>query len=208
MGLTVACVRTGTKYPPYYVKRLRNMVERHLPMEHDFVCYSDGPIKGIETRPAEWGGWWGKMSLFNPEGRGRILFFDLDTVIIGDLTPLAEWKGRFGICENFTRLAGHSRYPCRYGSCVMAMSETYGAEVYEKFKRSPDAMMASCRYGDQEAIERLENNASLLQREMPPGFFIGYRDLCNEEPDASVVIFAGNNKPHNCGLDWVKREWR
>ena len=34
--LTVACVQVGTKYPFDHVIRLKNMVKRHLPVEHRF----------------------------------------------------------------------------------------------------------------------------------------------------------------------------
>src|SRR3546814_12241945 len=53
-----------------------------------------------------------------------LVYLDLDTVVAGDLAPLAGWDaGPFGLCANFTRLAGHSAWPCRYGSCVMSLAE-------------------------------------------------------------------------------------
>src|SRR3546814_6635115 len=75
---------------------------------------------------------WGKMALFSTalRGAGRWVYLDLDTVVAGDLAPLAGWDaGPFGLCANFTRLAGHSAWPCRYGSCVMSLAEGWGDSV-------------------------------------------------------------------------------
>ena len=96
--LRVVCVRTGTKYGPEYVERLRDMISRNL--EHgtagQFECITDQPetFPGIVNQPAEdLGGWWSKMGLFIPhrwpEG-DRIWFFDLDTLITGPLDDILK----------------------------------------------------------------------------------------------------------------------
>src|SRR5579863_8469105 len=99
--LHVVCVRQGTKYGPEYVTRLRAMVARHLTLgtEGKFVCFTDqgddlGP--GIETRPLpdDLKGWWCKLWLFSPglfPENDRIVYFDLDTVIIGDLDAICAY---------------------------------------------------------------------------------------------------------------------
>lgn len=213
--ITVACVWTGNKYGVEYVERLRNMVARHLPLEHRFVCITDRMLSVPEdvlplpALPALWT-WWAKMQLFNQRllGTDRILYLDLDTVIVGDLTPLATAQVEFGICENFTRLAGHPDWPCRYGSCVMVIDEGYDTGIYMPFAKAIHGYMDCCPKGDQQAIELLYPGARFLQSCLPTGYFLGYRDLTPEKPEGcAVVIFAGNSKPHNCSHQWIKDAW-
>lgn len=214
--LTVVCVKVGEKYGWGYVTRLRNMVARHLPEAHRFVCLTDSPIDDVDVEQIDVStrllpGWWAKMNLFDRRlmPSGRLLFFDLDTVIVGDLTPLAKWPGTFGICENFTRLAGNLSWPCRYGSCVMSLAPDFGEVVWRAFDRDPGGWMQRCPKGDQQAIEAIYPDARFLQPDLPPGYFLGYRDLTDKKPDtASVVIFAGRHDPSNTPHEWVRKEWR
>lgn len=92
-GVTVACVKWGTKYDAEYVNKLYRGVKRH---SHGamgrFVCFTDdssGLCDGITARefpptPVKWQGWWNKALLFAPQAHtslcGRVVFIDLDTV--------------------------------------------------------------------------------------------------------------------------------
>ena len=214
--ITVACVWTGTKYGPEYVERLRNMAGRHLDRPHRVLCLTDRPekIAGVDRINIAATGltaWWAKMLLFVPSIRGpdRTLYFDLDTVICGDLGPLADLDCDFGICGNFARAAGHPAWPCAYGSCVMTFAPTWGRDVYDQFMMDREHIIDACgRYGDQMAIERLVPDATILQERLPHGFFLNKRDLGAVKPDsASVVVFGGAARPHNCTFGWVKEAW-
>lgn len=219
--MLVACVRTGGRYPPHYVFRLRDMVAKHLKRSHRFVCFTDrmGDLEGtgvaaVDIETLRLKSWWGKMALFARDWREdqRVLYFDLDTVIIGDLAPLADLSLDFGICENFTRLSGNVEWPCSYGSCVMTFGPSFDGELFARFWKDRFALMDRAgKFGDQKTIEELMPDASLLQRHLPAGFFLGYRNLpkhrARPPKNCSVVIFAGGSKPHNCGVNWVKEAW-
>jgi hypothetical protein len=217
----IACVRTGSKYPVAYVHRLRAMVRRYFVHAHRFVVLTDKPneLAGYETVAIgdhRLIGWWGKMKLFDTSWRAgaRVIYFDLDTVVIGDITPLERTadKDGFAICGNFTRAAGHASYPCRYGSCVMTMGRNFGDDVWRGFEPDAQEWMRRCaQYGDQRVIELLHPRATLLQDVTPPGFFMSYRDL-DLHPDraprgCSVIAFGGMRKPDNCDVSWVKQAW-
>jgi hypothetical protein len=214
--ITIACVRVGTAYGVEYVERLLNMVHRHLPVPFRFICLTDQPEQvpgvhmiGIGHRGLH--GWWAKMSLFDSElrGPGRCLYFDLDTVIVDDLMPLAEWEGHFAICENFTKLAGHKKWPCNYGSCVMSFASGFGLDIYRRFAADPAGWIRKCPRGDQQAIEALYPGATYLQDVTPRGYFVGRRDFTNSKPKgAAVMVFAGKHKPHNTPHRWLKEAWR
>lgn len=213
------CVNVGDAYSDTYVSKLRNMIDQWYDGNFRLRCFTDRnrDIKGVECIDISSFGltkWWPKMLLFNPMIRGgaeRSIYFDLDTVIMGDLTPLVKLRTPFGICANFTRAAGHASWPCAYGSCVMTFNRTFGHEVYSDFNaRREHWMKRAGSYGDQWVIEQLVPSATLLQDVMPDHYFLGYRDFPEQEPhdDVALAIFAGKHKPHNSNLAWVKKLWK
>ena len=222
-ALTVACVRTGTKYGAEHVARLRDGVARNLSLPHRFVCLTDRPAR--ETPPgvqrievSGLPGWWAKMKLFAAplRGDGRWLYLDLDTVVAGDLSPLAAavMPTGFGICANFARAAGAAQWPCSYGSCVMVLDENWGGFVWERFNLESRRYMASCPKGDQQAVERIvpRSEVTLLQEVLPDGFFLYKKDLPRyadgPPPAAGLVIFGGRSKPETCDVPWVQSAWK
>lgn len=215
--MIIACVRTGTRYGLDYVTKLRDMCSRHMQREYGFYCLTDQPERCsgasfVDVRNLGLPGWWAKMMLFEPSWRGRhhVVYFDLDTLIIGNITPLADVPGEFAITESFTRLAGITTYPCRYNSSVMTIGAGQASFIWERFSKVSAHMMKKHEaYGDQAAIEELYPHAALLQRLMPKGFFCNYRDLTMHVPEATAVInFGGQHKPANCPIPWVQDKWR
>ena len=122
MTLSVVCWLWGDKYTPEHVNRLRAMVRRNLALPHEFYCITDNP-EGLDefVRPvpiwddfAAWQKHRRRLKIFAPEMRDifgdRILQIDLDTVVVGDLTPLVDdsdfrvWKcpsvGKSGFAYN------------------------------------------------------------------------------------------------------------
>lgn len=103
--VTVACVlRGGGWCTPADVLRLRDGVARHLPLPHTFVCLSDVDIPGVACIKLSGmpEGWWSKIWLDAPGLlHGRVLYFDLDSFIVGDLSDLASYKGPFGLMGDF-----------------------------------------------------------------------------------------------------------
>ena len=96
-NLTVACVlRTGPDFRPEHVLALHNGVRRNLSIPYRFVCLTDQVAEvsklGIEARPLphRWPGWWAKLNLFAPGMfAGPVLYFDLDSMVIGKLDDIA-----------------------------------------------------------------------------------------------------------------------
>lgn len=104
----VLCMRWGALYPPAYVNVLHSAVRRYLAGEFRFVCLTnepDGLDEGIEAFPIpdlgfdefHWRhGAWPKLSVFVPDLyglRGRALFIDLDSAIVGPLDPFFDAVG-------------------------------------------------------------------------------------------------------------------
>jgi len=104
--ITIATVlRSGGEYEPRHVVALRDMCRRFVPM-HRFICLTDKPnalpLETIELLH-DWPGWWSKMEIFRL--RGPVLYLDLDTVIVRDISPVIELAGddEFVILRDFYR---------------------------------------------------------------------------------------------------------
>uniref|UniRef100_A0A6M3IR76 Glycosyltransferase n=1 Tax=viral metagenome TaxID=1070528 RepID=A0A6M3IR76_9ZZZZ len=102
--LRIAMVlKRGGIYTVDYARRLAQGVRQHLGGEYDILCLTD--LSDAECEPlldcgvdtlvpleSESPGWWAKMELFKLSG--PIIYFDLDTVIMGRLDPLVAWTRR------------------------------------------------------------------------------------------------------------------
>jgi len=152
-------------FGPETVYALKEMIRRHYPHPHRFVCVTDQPerLPGLETIrmwddcaaiPSPFGrhnpSCYRRLKLFEPDAGkvfgDRVVSIDLDTVIVGDLTPLFDRPDDFVIW-------GCSDYPKQWfnGSLWMLRTGTH-PEVWTTFDpdTSPDvAKRAGCFGSDQ-----------------------------------------------------------
>lgn len=191
--LTVACVlKSGGIYDWTWVARLRNGVAKHLPMEYRFVCLSDVAVPCTRTPLYhDWPGWWSKIEAFRL--LGPVLYFDLDTVIVGDLSDIAATANR----EEFVMLRDFYA-PEHVGSGVMSWR---GDEqnLYDQFELDPDAAMAKrrTRMGDQAFIEEWWGNIPIAKwQDEHPGQVLSYKLHCQNgiPDDARVICLHGRPK--------------
>jgi hypothetical protein len=205
--LQVLCVRTGEKYSIDYVLRLRNMVSRHLSLPYEFCCLTDNVINEVNCRHTPYKGWWGKISLF--ENVGPVLYFDLDTVILKSLDPLASVVMKQNrvllMLKPFNvRLLGKE-----WLSGVMAwngdwkfISDCYNPRIRKKFR------------GDQnfitDVLHRNRTKNVLAVQDVFPGVYSykrNIRDNGNLPTNATIVCFHGNPRPSDVNDKWVKENW-
>ena len=189
----ISVLKSGGDYKPPHVLALQAMCQRFLPV-HKFVCLSDQVINGVTCVPLkhDWAGWWSKMELF--ELRPPILYFDLDTVLVGDCTPIVTAaRGRpFVILRDVYR--GKSN-PQAMQSSVMYWEEPLDF-LSESFRSSPDFVPG----GDQIFIERL-----LLERKYPVAYWqdltdgiVSFKADRRERgacPGDRIIIFHGKPRP-------------
>lgn len=206
--LNIACVKAGTKYTSEQVNILFDMVRRNLAegFEGRFVCFTDDPdglAEGIhiEKLPEGLNGWWNKLYLFSadafPAGN-RVVFMDLDTVIVGRLDDLVRYSGPFAILRDFYR-------PMGWQSAFMAWEAGTLTYVWESWLENGKPEPIG---GDQEWIEEVVPCAHIWQDQFP-GAFVSYKLLKGYPPrEAKVVIFHGEPKPDNCGADWVQTVYK
>lgn len=192
-------------YNADYVMRLRNMVARHLKANHEFVCLSnvDVPVKRIPLKHG-WRGWWSKLELFRPDIKAdRILYIDLDTVITGNLSEIADIN-EFTMIEGFRNNADKRRR----GSGLMMLTDR--RPVWDAWAKSPEAHVEKIgNKGDQHFIGPFSKGC---WQHALPGQVVSYkhdvRDRDELPNDARVVCFHGKPRPHQLPDDhWMRNYW-
>ena len=191
--LTVACVyKTGGVYTREYVNRLRHSVAANLHWPHQWVCLSDDPEVATHALHENLPGWWSKFELMTLTG-GRVLYFDLDTVIHGDITPLA-YVERLTLLRDFYR-------PDGLGSGLMMLPEADRERMWEHWEKSPHGHMGRFAIeGDQAVMEQLWLDTAARWQDIMPGAIVSYKaHQLFERKAASVTCYHGQPKPHETG---------
>lgn len=206
--LNVACVSVGNyqKCGAKYVNCLYAMCRRHITVPFRFVCLTDDAARlhaAIEVipKPANAWGWWCKIALFAPgafPAGARVLFFDLDTLIVANIDDLAAYDGTFaGLgCARSNRL---------FSSGVMAWQAGTADRIWLDWLAAGQPLPGN---GDDEWIDRVRPDAVRLQRKFP-GIYSYKFHKCQSGPpaDARIIYYQRMPKPHNCGAPWVAEHW-
>ena len=235
-SLNCACLIHDTLYDFSYVDKLYRAICRNTSIDITMHVFTESnrpvPEPYVKHNLQEWSGirgpkksWWYKIQLFDPtQCDFPILYFDLDTVIVGNI----DWIWRKNI--DFFHAAQDFKYLFRsrrttINSSVMWFDPRKWSHVYNDF----DPRWVSdgvCRYhGDQDYIhqainpERLcylnpEKIKSYKWEVMEGGFDFAKRKQKLPgsgtiiEPDHSVYIFHGNPKPHQVSDREIHQHWR
>lgn len=206
--ITVACVwvQANVPYDVEYVERLAAMVRKHLKVPHRFVCLTDRPWllpDGMDRMPIAsphpLPGWWAKVELFRP-GRftGRVLYLDLDTLVVDSLEPVVSWPAPFAVIpdggSSFQPRNGR-RVVKRFNSSVMVFDPDAGAPVWQAC--TPAAM--AHLWGDQDLIGEVLPDASTF----PLAWFPRLSTLTGPEmPDGARVVLSKKPKNHIAAQQW------
>lgn len=208
---SVLWIGPDTKYTPDHVRRLRDQVAEHLPVEHRFVCITAEDVEGVEcVAPAyDYPGWWSKLNLFSDRlPLGPKLYLDLDVAIVGDLSHWAggSWHEHGAICSpaNWAQ-SGHGGIQ----SSVMVWGGDF-SQVCELFNpesaRWPPVNKPGILWGDQEYLTLLRNTDKLDWFELPPQWVRSYKYHCRDglPPDCRVCVFHGAPKPWEVTEPWLQ----
>lgn len=198
---------------------LRDATEKFIKTPHRFLCLTDDLEVLVEPWAIPlvhgWRGWWSKMEIFRLEP--PVLYIDLDTVIIKDISWLAD-----KVCDTpselFTMIKdpGKGRGSLHPPIRAKGQSPAWGiigwnsdlSWVYERFL--PQA---------QGAIDTLRGEDDWLdtQPELCPTYVMkhlySYKhdlDWGRKSPpeDCHVVVFHAEPRPHEVRHDWMPKIWR
>ncbi len=216
-GLNVVCVlRSGGHYDVDYVEKLLNGVWKHLKLPHQFVCLTD--VEGLPCATIalthDWPGWWAKMELFRPDIYGDILYFDLDTVICGDLTDIASVR-QLTMLSDFYQHA-----PVASGLMYLPWFER-GA-IWREWMKDPEGNIERlASRGDQAFLQEHFNKKAARWQNLLPGQVLSYKahvraaTNIRESGDGSIpagaraICFHGHPRPREMSAgDAVMEYWR
>jgi hypothetical protein len=135
------------------------------------------------------------MEVFSPQIKGDLLYFDLDTLIVGDLRKLAVTK-ELTLLRDFYR--DGLRREEGLQSSMMYLPEADRAEVWEAFARNPGRVIVDYVIGgDQAFLERFYIEKAERWQDRFPGAVVSYKVHCRKgvPADASVICFHGRPRP-------------
>lgn len=227
--LNILCVYwRGTARPGWtdrtlavqYVNRLYQGIRRNLDTPFRFICLTNEPmpfVDGVEKRPLRplsWVGCLPKLNVHDPSLglAGRVLVFDLDTVIVGDLADIAGYDGPF-----ITRawFKGIQRGVWLSGGDLLGFEAGETSWLWDKASSNPGMVERFTGGRERFVYREWVDDLRYWQRELP-GQVISYkRHVQNNKgtseripSGARVISCHGRPRPHQMtDIQWVKEHW-
>jgi hypothetical protein len=202
--VTVACVlRSGGDYDARWVHALYRQLGQHMPEPWTFVCLSDDPdVPGYVPLAYGWPRWWPKIELFTPGlFDGPVLYLDLDTLVLGDLSDIASYRGRMAMLADFYRLARGRR---QGESGVMAWTPCEHTEaVHRAYVKRPVGTG-----GDGPFIHRHVEHEYL--QDLYPGQIASFKAEARNGPPDGARLVAGHGRPRfsDPRAGWAHDFWK
>lgn len=213
-----------SKFTAEHVHIMRDMVRRHYPNPHRFICITDDPT-GIEPDVEVYPLWddhkdllnptWGKkgpscyrrLKTFSPEferiAGKRFVCIDLDMVIVGDLRPLWDRDEEFVMWADPTGI-----WP--YNGSMFMMNAGCRSQVWTDFDpiESPKAAAALGYRGSDQAWISYKLGPDEAKWTVYDGV-VWCRDVMEANIDRQrVVSFCGPVDPWNSPEPWVRRHYK
>ena len=215
MGLTVACVWVQGHVPftVEYVTKLHAMCHRWIDRPFRFVCFTDRPEMmppGVHpiviASPGKLKGWWSKVELFNPNHHltGRVLYLDLDTLIVNTLDAILDYPAPFALAPHAGTFNGKDGLQVvkRFNSSVMVWDAGTQDHVWKNWTPK----IAQRLHGDQDHIGEQCPFASA----MPVEWFPRLSELGGSPPNAFARVVLAK-KPKNAiaaeKWPWFREAW-
>lgn len=208
--ITIACVlRSGGIYTPGWVWALKRGLGKHLPLPFQLMVLTDIPDGfgpwGLPLKH-NWPGWWSKIELFRPGlFDGPVLYLDLDTLPVGDLTEIARavesWQLGIAMLSDFYR-------PDHAESGVMLIHPTGASQVYEEFVKDPVGRMQQFR-ADGRWIEAMAPGCTRLQS-LVPDQIVSLKVHARSGPPAGARLVCAHGRPKftDPAAGWAYDAWR
>jgi hypothetical protein len=208
---TIICVlKSGGDFDKQYVINMKNMLSRNLSTPFRFVCMADiDNIDGCEVIPLKDNlqGWWSKIEMFRPglfDSELKI-YFDLDTVVIGNINDLAALNGiLYGLRPwNIKNLANGEM-----AAGLIAWKGNVCDFLYEKFNKAVIPGFRSPQDYISKTLNAVNKPWTPLQ-DVIPGIK-SYKRECRSgtPPGTRIVCFHGRPRVHECRDRWVGEAWR
>lgn len=210
---TIICVlKLGGDFTSIYVRKLQNAVKRHLNMPYEFICLTDDTtIDFCKTIPLKhsWKGWWSKVELFRAglSDMDRVMYFDLDTIILNNIDILTEQDYDFIALQPFNPKKRSNSY--LMNSSIMSW-RNHGAFdfLYDQFNKGRDTERFR---GDQDYIgaQLIKEGKKFNHWQLLINGIYSYKRNCKKEvpEETKIVCFHGRPRLPKVNIKWVKENW-
>lgn len=212
-------------YTPEWVDKLYRGVVRH----GKYLCPSVAVVTDVEANEADqvseesWRplpfvyperDWSSLMEMFRPlvVGPEGAILVGLDTIIVGDLTPIEE------ACKGLSCIAPLDPYHApQICNAAVYVSQEKAEEIWDKWTKERDSALLDSKYryigGKFSEMVWLRHhlNPDAYWDDLVPGAIQSWKVGLNQGPpreDTKMVYFHGKEKPHTIQQDWIKEHWR
>jgi hypothetical protein len=222
VGFVLPSQKRGHVYGPEHVNRAHAGLKRHLRMPFETVCITDDPSginEDIKCLPL-WdkcrylGGCYNRLYVFSQDMKWfigpRFACLDLDSVIVGDVTPIFKRKEDF-IINSYYPGPGGNWSDQTYNGGLFMMNAGARRRVWDEFdyETSPETVENRADIiGTDQAWIREVLGPSEKRFTKQDGVYEA-RDFKDGLPaDARLVLFAGSRDPSRTKCKWVTEHWR
>jgi len=210
--LEVVCVKVRNLYDGAYVRKLRNMVAKHLTVPHRFICYTDKPVEGVECREIEdqwkqYPGYWAKTKLFKVGVPKPFLYIDLDSVLLQNIDDLIPKNKVLTTCRTVKLSSIGTKHkeanrgyrgPWWYAKC-----QSHVIYVPEGEYKQPTDVDVSYWVGDQDWLGWEYPDIAFY----PDEWWTRVERLGSKDPYTYKIISCNSRGRDNTNLEWVRKEW-
>ncbi len=216
--IVIVCVlKIGGIYTPQYVNNLAYAVNKHLTIPYQFVCMTDAPTEEFTDKVHNvipfvhyYPKWWGKIELFrnNLFSGYRVVYFDLDTLIIDNIDFMYSYSGIFCGLRDFYHMVS-------LGSGVMCWDgddERLNC-IYTDFISDSQSLIKNNLFGDQQWINTAINKHISYLQDYFPKKIVSFKKDCfidNEiiyPEESAIVCFHGPPRIHELEYTKIKEHW-
>lgn len=201
----------GDTFNAKYVNALAGNIKKYITVPHKIVCLTDD-VSGIDRslvdiiKPLRHNlpKWWSKIEMFNSQNfdTSRVLYLDLDTVIVDNIDNIAKLDCNFIGIRDFFHM-----FTLQTG-VLMWRNGKYD-KIYTKFMENSDKIIKSM-HGDHEWIGQCVTEYEFLQ-DIVPNEVVSYKkhNLADKVPErAKICCFHGTPRPHTVSHQFVLDNWK
>lgn len=188
-------LRSGGEYRPEHAEALASQLREqgHVPL-----VFTDMKVRGVDTAPLryKWGGWWSTMNIFDPRIPGDLLYMDLDTRIVGDISQVAG-RSELTLLDDFYR-------PGLLQFGLMRLPAAARAETWARFHEQHISVF----HGPGNFMHSVWNGRADTWQAVLPGQVVSYKCHVMKDPkksyhvgdgtvpkNARIVCFHGQPRP-------------
>ena len=205
--MTVCCVLRsgGPTFGPRWVRAIYAAVREHAPGAR-FVCLTDVALPGIPHLPLvhDWPKWWAKVEMWRPGlFSGTVLYLDLDTLVMGDLSPFSAYGGRLAFLSDLYQ-------PRKFiGSGVVLFDGSDPPDLYDRFRADPAGIMAHHTVRSDYWYQSVAPTADRIQA-LYPGMVCSYKADARQGPPAGAALVCGHGEPRfsDPAAGWAHEHWK